>query len=126
MHGVRFLDSKVHTKRFWVTGFAGIASAQAHREEEARNVRMLTSFLGETMQKLCDIMGGNMLGAFQRQHGDIHFAFISDYRKTYPWPQVASYPTMGMIYTGIGVGFIHRDLYGADGEPQESTANFDQ
>ena len=64
-HGARFLDSAVHASRFWDTGASGTPGAQAHREVEAWKVRMLTSCLGEMTQKLCDKMGGNLLGAFQ-------------------------------------------------------------
>jgi hypothetical protein len=126
MHGGRYLDAAVFGERLWTGGFAGAIGSQVYREADARGVRMLTSFLGEATQKVCVIMGSDLLGAYHLQHGDDNFAYISDYRKTFPWPQAGIYPTMSRIHEGHGAGFIRRDDYDAYGQPLENMATFDQ
>ena len=77
MHGGKYLDAAVFGNRLWVGGFARAVGSQEPREADARGVRLLTNFLGEVTQRVCDKLGGDLLGAYRRQHGDAHFACIA-------------------------------------------------
>ena len=122
MFGMKFLDAEVFAIRFWVGGFGGIIGAQEPRAADARCVRLLTSLFGEAVQKVCDKFGGDLLGAFRRQHGGFLFACIADYRKTFPWSRAATYPTMRRIHEGLGAGFIRTSVYDTNGQPLENMA----
>ena len=102
MFGMSYLDVEVFAIRFWEGGFGGIVGYQEPRAADERGVRLLTSYLGEAAQRACDKFWGDLLGAFHRQHGDFFFACIADYREVFPWPRVATYPTMPRIHEGLG------------------------
>ena len=103
MDGTVYLDAAIHTTRLWEG--RGIIGTQESRAADERSVRLLTSYLGEVVQRACEKFGGDLMGAFHRQYGDIFFACIADFRKVFPWPQAA--PTMSRIREGLREGFTY-------------------
>jgi hypothetical protein len=101
MDGTVYLDAAIHTTRLWEG--RGIIGTQESRAADGRSVRLLTSYLGEVVQKACEKLGGDLMGAFHQQYGDIFFACIADFRRVFPWPQAA--PTVSWINEGLREDF---------------------
>jgi hypothetical protein len=81
MCGVFYLDIEVFATRLWEGGFGGLIGSHESRAADERNVRLLTSYLGEVAQRACDKFGGDLMGVFHQQHGDVFFACIADCRE---------------------------------------------